>query len=225
MLLGKISPKDDGTSVLNLQSDNAGSLMRFMDIYSRMQGGHLDAQVNLSGLKEKGWFLVRNFGLRDEPALQRVAAAAVAEDGSGNPQRPALAANGGEISFQRMRVDFSRNGDVFNVSEGVMWGREIGGTIFGQMDYGRDRIDLSGTFVPAYGLNNAFAKIPVLGLFLSGNKNEGLFAVPFRVTGRASSPSVSINPIAAVSPGFLRKIFDFQAQPTAQVDVSPDDSQ
>ena len=121
-----------------------------------------------------------------------------------------------------MKVDFTRNGDVFDVGEGVMWGREIGGTIYGSMDYGRDRIDMSGTFVPAYGLNNAFSKIPVLGFLLTGNKNEGLFAVPFRITGRASVPSVSVNPIAAVSPGFLRKIFDFQALPTAQVEPPPD---
>ena len=221
-LTGKFVPNADGTSLLNLQSDNAGSLLRFMDIYNHMQGGHLSAQVSLLGPKEKGWFLIRNFELRDEPALQRVAAAAVAPDNNANPQQQSIVSDSSDVSFQRMRVDFSRNGDVFVVNEGVMWGREVGGTIHGQMDYGRDKIDFSGTFVPAYGLNNAFSKIPVFGFLLTGGKNEGLFAVPFRITGKASSPSVSVNPIAAVSPGFLRKIFDFQAQPAAEVDALPE---
>ena len=218
MMNGKITPRPDGSSILTLQSQNAGALLRFMDIYNRMQGGRLEAQVSLTGAKEKGWFTVQNFDLRDEPALQRVAAAAAPADENTASTRPALVRNASDVNFTKMRVDFTRNGDLFDISEGVMWGREIGGTLTGMMDYGRDRINMSGTFVPAYGLNNAFARIPVVGLLLSGNKNEGLFAVPFRITGKASTPSVSVNPIAAVSPGFLRKIFDFQALPTAQVD-------
>jgi len=120
-----------------------------------------------------------------------------------------------------MRVDFTRTGYFFAVSDGVMWGRELGGTLSGQLDYARDRVNFSGTFVPAYGLNNALSKIPVVGLLLTGGKNEGLFAVPFRITGRASQPTLTVNPIAAVSPGFLRKIFDFQSPAQALVEPEP----
>ena len=220
-ITGKIVPRPDGSSVLNLQTQNAGALLRFMDIYNRMQGGAMDAQVTLKDGRERGWFMVRNFDLRDEPALQRVAAATEPTE-SGDGSRPKILSNASDVNFSRMRVEFTRTGDQFDVSEGVMWGREVGGTITGQMDYARDRLNFSGTFVPAYGLNNAFAKIPVLGFLLTGNKNEGLFAVPFRITGKLSAPSVTVNPIAAVSPGFLRKIFDFQALPTAQVDAVPE---
>ena len=220
-LIGKIVPRSDGSSQLNLQTQNAGALLRFMDIYNRMQGGALDAQVALKDGREQGWFMVRNFDLRDEPALQRVAAATVPAD-AGDSSRTKIISNASDVNFARMRVDFSRTGDQFDVSEGVMWGRELGGTITGQMDYARDRLNFSGTFVPAYGLNNAFAKIPVVGFLLAGNKNEGLFAVPFRISGKLSAPTLTVNPIAAVSPGFLRKIFDFQALPSAQVDTSPE---
>ena len=44
----------------------------------------------------------------------------------------------------------------------------------------RDRTDISGTFVPAYGLNNAFAQVPLFGPLLGGGQYEGLFAVNFR---------------------------------------------
>ena len=63
-----------------------------------------------------------------------------------------------------------------------------------------------GVFVPAYGVNNLFGRLPVLGLLLGGQQ-EGLFGLNFRVTGRVSDPSLSVNPLSAIAPGFLRKIF------------------
>lgn len=220
---GRIVPKADGTSVLTLRTENAGAVLRFMDIYNHMQRGAMEAQVGLNNEREKGYFLVRNFTLKDEPALQRVAAVATqaaSADGS-TVDRPKIVGDGSEVAFERMRVDFTRTGDYFAVSEGVMWGRELGGTLSGQLDYARDRVNFSGTFVPAYGLNNALSKIPVVGFFLTGGKNEGLFAVPFRITGKASQPTLTVNPIAAVSPGFLRKILDFQGPPQALVEPEP----
>ena len=40
---------------------------------------------------------------------------------------------------------------------------QVGFTLGGYIDYARDRMDISGTFVPAYGLNNAFAQVPLFG--------------------------------------------------------------
>ena len=64
LLSGKISPRSDGTSLMSLQSENAGALLRFLDIYNRMQGGRFDALITLAGQREKGWFTVRDFDLR-----------------------------------------------------------------------------------------------------------------------------------------------------------------
>ncbi len=66
---------------------------------------------------------------------------------------------------------------------------------------------MNGTFVPLYGLNNVVAQVPLFGPLLAGGHNEGLFAVNFRVAGRLASPDVSVNPLSAVAPGFLRKLF------------------
>ncbi len=61
--------------------------------------------------------------------------------------------------------------------------------------------------MPAYGVNNLFGKLPVLGLVLGGGQQEGLIGVNFRVSGSTSAPTLSINPLSAIAPGFLRKIF------------------
>jgi hypothetical protein len=69
--------------------------------------------------------------------------------------------------------------------------------------------------VPAYGLNNMFSQVPVVGLILGGGRNEGLFAVNFRISGPASSPTLTVNPLSMVAPGFLRKFFGVGEDPTA----------
>ena len=61
--------------------------------------------------------------------------------------------------------------------------------------------------MPAYGLNNAFAQVPLFGPLLSGGQYEGLFAVNFRISGPATAPVLTVNPLSAVAPGFLRKLF------------------
>ncbi len=217
--VAKITPKSDGTAQLAASTGNAGAFLRFMDIYNRVQGGNLEIQASTTGDREEGWVTMHNFILRDEPALKRVAAVATTQGQETTDQtgRQSFISDPSDVQFTKMRVDFSRIGDRFDVSDAVMWGREVGGTLSGQLDYGRDRVNLEGTFVPAFGLNNAFAKIPLFGLFLAGNKNEGVFAVPFQIRGKASAPSLTVNPIAAVSPGFLRKIFDFRGGSTSKI--------
>jgi hypothetical protein len=83
-------------------------------------------------------------------------------------------------------------------------------TFNGVVDFARDSVSLSGTYIPAYGLNNAFASIPVIGTILGGGRNEGLLGITFGVSGRASQPEVSVNPLSAVAPGIFRKIFEFR---------------
>jgi hypothetical protein len=70
-------------------------------------------------------------------------------------------------------------------------------------------VRMSGTFVPLYGINNVFGQIPVLGLLLGGGSNEGLFGITYEVVGTLSQPVLRVNPVSAMAPGVLRKIFEF----------------
>jgi hypothetical protein len=88
-----------------------------------------------------------------------------------------------------------------------MYGTEMGLKIDGWLDFARDRVSMEGTFVPAYGVNNLFAQVPLFGVFLGGGPHEGLFAINYHITGQASKPTLSVNALTAIAPGFLRKIF------------------
>ncbi|WP_414470690.1 DUF3971 domain-containing protein [Microvirga sp. M2] len=209
-------------SVIIIQADDAGALLRFTDVYRRMVGGDLIINMTTGEGQQPGILLLRSFTLVNEPALRRIIPTqtqmVAGQDKQGNPQMVRVDVN--EVTFTRARAEFTRASGRLDFREAAIYGNQIGFTLDGFVDYSRDRMDISGTFVPAYGLNNAFAKVPLFGPLLGGSQYEGLFAVNFRATGQASAPSLTVNPLSAVAPGFLRKLFGVGMEPQ-QSDAQP----
>jgi hypothetical protein len=188
-----------GRDVIYLQTNDAGAFLRFTDTYSKMVGGQLALAMEPPTVEpsaREGLLNVRDFSVKGESALDRVAAGG-----------PVNVQNG--ISFSALRAEFTRQNGQLTIREGVVKGPTIGATIEGSIDYPGNQVRMSGTFVPMYGLNNMFGQLPVLGLFLGGGSNEGLIGVTYEVVGTPGQPVMRVNPISAMAPGVLRKIFEF----------------
>ena len=56
------------------------------------------------------------------------------------------------------------------------------------------------------------------------SRNEGLLAITFKISGAAASPTLTINPLSAVTPGFLRNIFSGLDTPGMQIQNGGDDA-
>jgi hypothetical protein len=63
---------------------------------------------------------------------------------------------------------------------------------------------IKGMIVPAYGLNRLIDKIPILGRILTGGEKEGLLAAEYLITQSLEEPIITVNPLTAFTPGFLR---------------------
>jgi hypothetical protein len=191
-----------------VQGEDAGAVLRFFDVYRRMFGGELYLQLATGEAPQDGFLSLSRFTLRNEPALSRIIptqSQTVVEGPVGKTRNVQIDVN--EVAFTRAQVAFSRTYGRLDLKDAVISGNEVGFTLSGMLDLPRDRVDINGTFVPAYALNNAFAQVPLLGPLLGGGRNEGLFGVTFRITGQATAPALNVNPLSAVAPGFLRKIF------------------
>jgi Protein of unknown function len=191
--------RGQGRDMIYLETNDAGALFRFTDTYAKMIGGQLALAMDPSTAEpnaKEGRILVRDFSIKGESALDRVAAGG-----------PAGVQNG--ISFSGLRAEFTRQNGQLTIREGVVKGPTVGGTIEGSIDYPGNQVRMSGTFVPMYGLNNMFGQIPVLGIFLGGGSNEGLIGVTYELVGTPGQPVLRVNPISAIVPGVLRKIFEF----------------
>ena len=56
--------------------------------------------------------------------------------------------------------------------------------------------------------------IPLIGDILTGGEGGGLFAFTYTIRGSFADPSVSVNPLSVLAPGFLRRLF-FEETPSA----------
>ena len=215
----RITGQHSGEGGVFIQGGDAGAALRFMDVYSRMTGGAMQMQMTMRAGSQTGRLTVRDFSLRNEPALRRLLGASQTRPDSGTAadatgsidQRNAS----GDARFVKLQTDFTRDAAKLVLRDASMWNQQIGGSMSGELDYANDRANLSGTFVPAYALNNAFAQVPLLGPVLGGGKHEGLFGITFTITGRVSAPVLNVNPLSAVTPGFLRRIFSLTAEGAA----------
>lgn len=188
-----------GRDVIVLQTNDAGAFFRFNDFYSKIVGGQLTLALEPptpEANAKEGLINVRDFSIKGEASLDRMAA-------GGAP------AGQGSVAFSALRAEFTRQSGQLTIRDGVVKGPAIGATIEGSIDSVTNQVRMSGTFVPMYGLNNMFGQIPVLGLFLGGGSNEGLIGVTYEVVGTPAQPVLRVNPISAMAPGVLRKIFEF----------------
>jgi hypothetical protein len=197
-LTGDLRGRAQGRDVIYLETNDAGAFFRFVDTYSKLVGGQLQLAMDPPTVEpsaKEGLISVRDFSIKGEAALDRLAAGGAA----GAP---------GGVSFSGLRAEFTRQNGQLTIREGVLKGLTIGGTIEGSID-SASQVRMSGTFVPLYGINNVFGQIPVLGLFLGGGSNEGLFGVTYEVVGTLGQPVLRVNPISAIFPGVSRKIMEF----------------
>jgi hypothetical protein len=198
-LTGDLRGRAQGREVVYLETNDAGAFFRFTDAYAKVMGGQLQLAMDPPTVEQhakEGLINVRDFTIKGEGSLDRVAAGG-----------PTNAQNG--IAFSRLRAEFTRQNGQLSVKDGVVKGPTIGATIEGSIDYPGNQVRMSGTFVPMYGLNNIFGQLPIVGLFLGGGSNEGLIGVTYEVVGTPGQPVLRVNPISAMAPGVLRKIFEF----------------
>ena len=119
--------------------------------------------------------------------------------------------NGDGLPFERLMINFRKNGGRIVVEEAILRGTVVGGTANGTIDLDRQQMNIAGTLIPAYGVNNLFGRLPILGGILGGGNKGGLIGVTFRLTGDIENPTLVVNPISAIAPGIFRRIFEFQA--------------
>jgi hypothetical protein len=190
----------NGRPVMYFETSDAGALFRFTDVYPRIVGGKIWVVMDpptQDNAPQAGLINLRDFSIRGENALENV----VANAPQGQRQN---------VEFTQARAEFTRTSGRTMIRDGVVKGPMIGATMEGLIDYARDEVSVRGTLVPLYGVNNMFGQIPIVGLFLGGGSNEGLLGITYEVTGSPSNPRPIVNPISAIAPGLLRKLFEFR---------------
>ncbi len=200
---------DGGT--INLTSSDAGAFARFTNLYTRIRGGLLNLVMTTSnGTSWSGSLDLRNFAVLNEAKLQDIVATPSGQDGR---SLNAAVRRNIDVSSEKFQRGFARvvvvNG-VVALENGVVRGEQIGATFQGVLKDQNGNIDMTGTFMPAYGLNRLFGELPFIGIFLGNGRDRGLLGITFKLTGPTATPRLQINPLSLIAPGVFRQIFEFQ---------------
>jgi hypothetical protein len=205
-----IQPAGNGRS-LQLEAEDAGALLGSFDVLRKLEGGRLSVRAryagNHPGAPLQGTAEMTDFAVRDAPSfaklLQAMTLYGLVE-----------AVSGPGLGFSRLVAPFSLTPEVLTLGEARAFSASLGLTATGTLDRRRQRLNMTGTIVPAYFFNSLLGNIPIFGRLFAPEAGGGLFAATFRITGAAEDPQVSVNPLAALTPGFLRGLFGIgQATP------------
>jgi hypothetical protein len=204
-----------GGRALQVTTQDAGAALRALNITDSVVGGALTIRANADDRRPDGGFAgtvdLRHYRVVRAPVLARLLAMASFE-GLGN-----LMASDQGVEFGTLVLPFRFNDGMVEVKDGRAEGSQIGLTLSGRLDSRKEMANISGTIVPLYMLNSMVGKIPLLGEVFVKEKGGGLFAARFWIEGELKNPSFTVNPLAMLTPGPFRRLFD---QPSA--DASPD---
>jgi hypothetical protein len=114
------------------------------------------------------------------------------------------------VQFERGATRIDKGNGYLKLDNGVLRGPMIGTTFQGTLYDKNDRMDMTGTFMPAYGLNRIFGEIPLVGAILGNGRDRGLIGVTYKLEGPVKSPQLQINPLSVIAPGIFRSIFEYQ---------------
>lgn len=229
-LAARVEHKAGEPRMLLGEAADAGAAFRLIGLYSAMRGGEASLRVNLDGgggTEKTGSLYVHNFAIVGDHVVGEVLAntpKAVNSRQRGASRRGARpsgdddddddAENPDQIQFDRLKAPFSVGHGQFVLGEAAINGPLLGATLRGRYDFARQYVDLSGTYVPLYGINGAFHELPLFGPLLTGRSGEGMFGITFAIQGPTNRPiQTQINPLSMVAPGFLRQIFEFDSPP------------
>jgi len=216
----RLKPSGVNARTVSIKADNAGDLLRSLDVYDNMVGGVLDINGDFDdtapGHPLTGRLLISDYRIIDAPTLMKLVSV-LSLTGIGD------ALQGDGLSFSDFDVPFVIKKGVIEVADAKATGISLGYTAKGRIYTHAEVIDLEGTMVPAYAINSVLGNIPIIGTLLTGiEEGGGIFAASYAMKGAIEKPEVSVNPLTALAPGIFRNLFGALAGDGPDLEVTED---
>ncbi len=190
---GSAVPARGGTAV-RITTADAGRVMAAAGIFARGRGGTLDLTLQPSGApgQFQGIATFADLSITGAPILADMLSAVSVVGLLEQMQGQGILFNEGDVEFVMRPAGVE-------ILRGAAVGASLGISFAGVYRAADGALDLSGTISPLFILNG-------LGQIF-GRPGEGLFGFTYRLTGTASDPQVSVNPLSILTPGMFREIF------------------
>lgn len=188
---------------LHIDSGDAGFIASAFLGIDFLEGGKLELDGTLpSGEKPAKFDIgISNARMRNAPFLTQILSLA--------SLRGLADTLGGEgVLFSRIDVPITVAGDRYVVNGAKAQGPALGLTTNGFFESKSGKIEFDGVLVPSFGMNSALGTIPIIGDLVVGRDGEGVFSLTYAIRGTMEKANVSVNPLSALAPGVIRRIFE-----------------
>ncbi|KJS37887.1 MAG: hypothetical protein VR74_07245 [Hyphomonas sp. BRH_c22] len=192
----------DGATV-NITSGNAGFMAQAWIGADFLEGGNLDltGKFTKDGSPADFDIVLTDVRMRNAPFLTQILSLA--------SLRGLADTLGGEgVLFSRIDVPLKFANGRYVVTGAKAQGPALGLTTSGFLQADDGTIEFNGVLVPSFGMNSALGGIPIIGDLVVGRDGEGVFSLTYAVNGTLEKANVSVNPLSALAPGVIRRIFE-----------------
>lgn len=199
----RFDASSEGPPRLNVVSDDAGFIASAVLGTDFLTGGRLV----LSGTLEKGGepanidLTITDARIREAPFLTQILSLA--------SLRGLTDTLGGEgVMFSRIDIPLKVYDGRYVITGAKAQGPALGLTASGFINARTADIEVDGVLVPSFGINSALGGIPIIGDLVVGRDGEGVFSLTYSVRGTLERANVAVNPLSALAPGVIRRIFE-----------------
>jgi hypothetical protein len=206
----------DGARTIGLKSDDAGFAARVLLKADYLLGGKLAFDGKFRGADGHAIVTMSNVRLKDAPLVAQLFSLA-------SLQGLVDVLNGEGVMFTDVNAPVRFVGGRIDFPGMRATGPAMGLTARGWIAPESGELSLDGVLAPSIvGVNAVLGVLPVIGDLFVSRQGEGMFAPTYSVRGTFARANISINPIAALTPGVLRRIFENPAEPPPAVITAAD---
>jgi len=199
------APEEGAEREFRLEAQSLGRLTPLAGLTGYASGGQISVLGEAPPLGVEGPLIARveiqDLTLVRVPILARLLAA-------GSFEGLAALLNGDGISFETIDGDIMLEDGLLTLRDARATGASLGVTAAGTVDFTGQTTAIDGNLAPSYVLNSLLGEVPLIGDMLVSRPGEGVFGITYSVEGPFDGLTVFANPLSALAPGVLRRIFE-----------------
>lgn len=197
----------DGVRSIGVKADDAGFAARVLLKADYLVGGKMAFDGKFRGADGAALVTMSNVRLKDAPLVAQLFSLA-------SLQGLADVLSGEGVMFTEVNAPVKFVGSRIDLPGMRATGPAMGLTARGWIAPESGELSLDGVLAPSLvGANAVLGVLPIIGDLFVSRQGEGMFAPTYSVRGTFARANISINPIAALTPGVLRRIFENPSEP------------
>lgn len=197
-----LSPSEAGGNLLVLRSNNAGQVLKTLNIIDAIRGGKLYMVAEF--FPEEDDRSMVNFELEDFRVIEAPTAIRMMSVLSLAGMYSLIEGDGTHFNLGHARVETRGSKQIIHSARST--GDALAVDLVGVIDTEAKELEVSGALLPIYGITKLLGNVPLVSEILTGIDNSGLLVTQFTIQGPLADPQGSIN-LSSIVPGVFRDVF------------------